>query len=180
MCATRDGVLILLRTGPIRAPHPSALAGTAFSAWPSHLSNWCLQLTQMILKVKDTSVMLREGGTPGGSNLGSSSVMVAPRPTGPRSLTVTPIGSSQQLRCCENEVKLHDPENLKSDPWPTSRDLSIGTLDHGGSCRYQSVPDLVFKLPHQRTSTPVGRYAPSTPQDAWCVRERGRRACRKP
>ena len=135
MCATRGGVLILLRTGPIRAPHPSALAGTAFSAWPSHLSNWCLQLTQMILKVKDTSVMLREGGTPGGSNLGSISVMVAPRPTGPRSLTVTPIGSSQQLRCCENEVKLHDPENLKSDPWPTSRDLSIGTLHHGASCR---------------------------------------------
>ena len=92
-----------------------------------------LQLTQMILKVKDTSVMLREGGTPGGSNLGSISVMVAPRPTGPRSLTVTPIGSSQQLRCCENEVKLHDPESLKSDPWPKSRDLSIGALDHGGS-----------------------------------------------
>ena len=67
----------------------------------------CLQLTLMLLKVKDTSVMLREGGTPGGSNLGSSSVMVAPRPTGPRSLTVTPIGSSQHLWCCENEVKLH-------------------------------------------------------------------------
>ena len=30
----------------------------------SHLSNWCLQLTLMLLKVKDTSVMLREGGTP--------------------------------------------------------------------------------------------------------------------
>ena len=63
----------------------------------SHLSNWCLQLTLMLLKVKDTSVMLREGGTPGGSNLGSSSVMVAPRPTGPRSLTVTPIGISQNF-----------------------------------------------------------------------------------
>ena len=35
----------------------------------SHLSYWCLQLTQMLLKVKDTSVMLREGGAPGGSNL---------------------------------------------------------------------------------------------------------------
>ena len=128
MCATRDGVLILLRTGPIRAPHPSALAGTAFSAWPSHLSNWCLQLTQMILKVKDTSVMLREGGTPGGSNLGSISVMVAPRPTGPRSLTVTPIGSSQHLRCCETGVIHHDAGLLKMVPGPTPRDLS-GTID---------------------------------------------------
>ena len=128
MCATRDGVLILLRTGPIRAPHPSALAGTAFSAWPSHLSNWCLQLTQMILKVKDTSVMLREGGTPGGSNLGSSSVMVAPRPTGPRSLTVTPIGSSQHLRCCETGVIHHDAGLLKMVPGPTPRDLS-GTIN---------------------------------------------------
>ena len=92
----------------------------------SHLSNWCLQLTLMLLKVKDTSAMLREGGTPGGSNLGSSSVMVAPRPTGPRSLTVTPIGSSQHLRCCENEVKLHalclfedgsGPYSLRSVDW---------------------------------------------------------------
>ena len=94
----------------------------------SHLSNWCLQLTLMLLKVKDTSVMLREGGTPGGSNLGSSSVMVAPRPTGPRSLTVTPIGSSQHLRCCETGVIHHDAESLKTYLRPTSRDLSIGTL----------------------------------------------------
>ncbi len=40
-------------------------------------------LILMLLKVKDTSVMLREGGTPGGSNLRSSSVKVAPRPTRP-------------------------------------------------------------------------------------------------
>ena len=93
-----------------------------------HLSNWCLQLTQMLLKVKDTSVMPREGGTPGGSNLGARSVMVAPRPTGPRSLTVTPIGSSQQLRCCENEVNLHGLCLLKMVPGPTPRDLS-GTIN---------------------------------------------------
>ena len=109
--------------------------GVSVNRRSSHLSNWCLQLTLMLLKVKDTSVMLREGGTPGGSNLGSSSVMVAPRPTGPRSLTVMPIGSSQQLPCCETEVILHDPESLKSDPWPTSRDLSIGTLGSVGSPR---------------------------------------------
>ena len=109
------------------------VGGVSVNRRCSHLSNWCLQLTLMLLKVKDTSVMLREGGTPGGSNLGSSSVKVAPRPTGPRSLTVTPIGSSQHLRCCETEVILHDPESLKSDPWPTSRDLSIGTLGSVGS-----------------------------------------------
>ena len=101
----------------------------------SHLSNRCLQLTLMLLKVRYTSVMLREGSTPSGSNLGSSSVMVAPRPTGPRSRTVTPNGSSQQLRCCETGVIHHDAESLKTDLWPTSRDLSIGTLGSLGSPR---------------------------------------------
>ena len=48
--------------------------GVSVNRRSSHLSNRCLQLTLMLLKVKDTSVMLREGGTPGGSNLGSSSV----------------------------------------------------------------------------------------------------------
>ena len=100
--------------------------GVSVNRRSSHLSNRCLQLTLMLLKVKDTSVMLREGGTPGGSNLGSSSVMVAPRPTGPRSLTVTPIGSSQHLRCCETGVIHHDAESLKTYLRPTSRDLSIG------------------------------------------------------
>ena len=104
------------------------VGGVSVNRRCSHLSNWCLQLTLMLLKVKDTSVMLREGGTPGGSNLGSSSVMVAPRPTGPRSLTVMPIGSSQQLPCCETEVILHDPRLLKMVPGPTPRDLS-GTID---------------------------------------------------
>ena len=60
-----------------------------------HLSNWCLQLTQMLLKVKGTSVMPREGGTPGGSNLGSRSVMVAPRPTGDRA--AEPHGDADRL-----------------------------------------------------------------------------------
>ena len=122
----------------------------------SHLSNWCLQLTLMLLKVKDTSVMLREGGTPGGSNLGSSSVMVAPRPTGPRSLTVTPIGSSQHLRCCETGVIHHDAESLKTYLWPTSRDLSIGTLASVASPRYYRILPFVFKLPRGRSITPVG------------------------
>ena len=105
----------------------------------------------MLLKVKDTSVMLREGGTPGGSNLGSSSVMVAPRPTGPRSLTVTPIGSSQHLRCCETEVIHPDPECLKMVPGPTPRDLSgtinasLASLNHSGELR------SVFKLPRRRS-----------------------------
>ena len=122
----------------------------------SHLSNWCLQLTLMLLKVKDTSVMLREGGTPGGSNLGSSSVMVAPRPTGPRSLTVTPIGSSQHLRCCETEVILHDPEHLKMVSGPTPRDLSKTINGSLGSLNYYHVLPFVFKLPRRRPITPVG------------------------
>ena len=123
-----------------------------------------LQLTQMILKVKDTSVMLREGGTPGGSNLGSSSVMVASRPTGPRSLTVTPIGSSQHLRCCETEVILHDPGCLKMVPGPTPRDLS-GTINGSlGSLNQSSVIQLVFKLPRRRSITPVGPGRQPLPQ----------------
>ena len=121
-------------------------------------------LILMLLKVKDTSVMLREGGTPGGINLGSSSVMVAPRPTGPRSLTVTPIGSSQHLRCCETEVIRHDPGCLKMVPGPTPRDLS-GTINGSlGSPRYTTVHQPVFKLPRRRPITPVGPGRPSLPR----------------
>ena len=118
----------------------------------------------MLLKVKDTSVMLREGGTPGGSNLGSSSVMVAPRPTGPRSLTVTPIGSSQHLRCCETGVIHHDAGLLKMVPGPTPRDLS-GTINVSlVSPRYYCVLRPVFKLPRRRPITPVTLIYEPLPQ----------------
>ena len=130
----------------------------------SHLSNWCLQLTLMLLKVQDTSVMLREGGTPGGSNLGSSSVMVAPRPTGPRSLTVTPIGSSQHLRCCETEVIHHDAGLLKMVPGPTPRDLSIGTLASLASLNHSGGLRSVFKLPRRRPITPVALSSQPLPR----------------
>ena len=91
----------------------------------------------MLLKVKDTSVMFREGGTPSGSNLGSSSVMVTPRPTGPRSLTVTPIGSSQHLRCCETEVMLHDAESLKTYLKPTSLEVSADSVRYAVCAGFQ-------------------------------------------
>ena len=78
--------------------------------------------------------------------------------------TVCAAGHSQQLPCCETGLILYDPESLKSDPWPTSRDLS-GTINGSlGSPRYPTVPQPVFKLPRQRPMTPVALSSQPLPR----------------